>query len=80
MRKGEYIRVDGRVQRLSSYRHWLSPDTVEAHDKVAPEGRIYLVRCPDCGCVDWESNGRYVNEYSCASCVESYMEVYFHYE
>jgi len=76
-RQGVYIRIDGYSQRVTEFRHWLSPDHTKAHDKIAPEGSIYLVKCPDCGGSDFENGGRYCNEYSCANCIESYMEVYF---
>ena len=77
-RQGVYIRIDGHCSRISSYRHWLSPSHTEVHDKVAPEGKIYLVKFPDCGSSDFVDDGRYCNEYSCCACVESYMEVYFY--
>ena len=79
-RVGEYIRIDGSLSRLQSYRHWLQPNTIQAHNKIAPAGKVYVIKCPDCGSSDFTDDGRYRNEYSCVCCVESYVEVYFSYE
>lgn len=40
---------------------------VKAHDREAPEGRIFLLKCL-CGSNNWTENGRFMNEYECASC------------
>ena len=79
-RAGEYIRIDGSLNRVESYRHWLQPDLIQAHNKAAPEGKVYVIKCPECGSSDFEDGGRYCNEFNCTSCVESYVEVYFSYE
>lgn len=78
MRTGVYINIEGNYNRVDSFRHYLSRDIIKAHNNTAPEGKIHLVKCAECGCTYFEQNGRYVNEYSCASCIESYTEVWFH--
>jgi len=76
-RFGVYIKVNGHYRRVVSYRHWSQPCHTESHSKAAPIGKIYTVKCPDCDGSDFTDDGRYCNEYSCANCVESYVEVYF---
>lgn len=78
MREGVYINIGGRYERVSCFRHWTDTSFTDAHNKVAPQGRIYLVKCKDCGSSSFEDDGRYVNEFSCGCCVESYTEVYFY--
>ncbi|AUR83614.1 hypothetical protein NVP1038O_04 [Vibrio phage 1.038.O._10N.286.51.C2] len=56
------------VDRVSSYQFdgeqgpW-----VEAHEKVAPLGKIFVLTCK-CGSNDWNDNGRDINEYECGGC------------
>lgn len=78
MREGVYININGSYERVDSFRHWTETEFTKAHNKVAPKGKIHVVKCKDCGCSCFEDDGRFVNEFSCACCVESYTEVYFY--
>lgn len=40
---------------------------IEAHNKTAPLGRIYLLKCK-CGSNDWTDNGRSISEFECQGC------------
>lgn len=78
MKQGVYININGSYERVDSFRHSTEQEFTKAHDKIAPDGRIFVVKCKDCGGSVFEDNGRYINELSCRCCVESYTEVYFY--
>lgn len=76
-KKGVYIRVNGLLSKVSEFKHSTDHNFTKAHNKVAPEGKVYLVKCKDCGNMSFTDDGRYCNEFSCECCLESYTEVYF---
>lgn len=47
---------------------------VNAHSKVAGEGRIFTLRCK-CKANDWSDNGRHIHEYEC-NCCGQFVEAY----
>ncbi|ADX87859.1 hypothetical protein [Vibrio phage JSF13] len=78
MKQGVYININGSYERVDSFRHSTERVFTKAHDKIAPEGRIFVVKCKDCGGSTFEDDGRFINEFSCSCCVESYTEVFFY--
>ena len=62
------------IKRLKSYT-FNGGDTTEAHNRVAPKGKIFVLKCA-CGSNNWTENGRFINEYECDCCGE-YVEVNF---
>ena len=79
MKQGLYIRYDlhGRGYVLSKISQYRFPggDFITAHNKTAPEGKVYTLKCL-CGGNDWNDNGRFVNEHECSCCGE-FVEVYY---
>ena len=66
-----------RKQRISNFT-FNGRDWIKAHDKEAPDGRVFLQYCP-CGANDWTDNGRFINEYEC-NCCGQYIETIPHLE
>ncbi len=40
---------------------------VKSHDRVAPKGRVYTLKCT-CGSNNWTENGRFIGEMECGCC------------
>ena len=80
MKQGVWINVNGHYERVAKFKHMSQTEFTTAHNKTAPEGRIFVVKCADCGSSVFEDGGRFINEFTCRCCVESYTEVYFYKE
>lgn len=51
-----------------------STSWTNGHDKVCPdEGKYFVIKCP-CGSLDWNEDGRFMNEYQC-NCCSQFIEV-----
>lgn len=76
-RIGLYARINGVLEPVAAFKHMTDHVFIEGHKKLAPQGSVYLVKCKDCGGTSFSDDGRFINEVSCVSCVQSYTELYF---
>ena len=77
-RIGVYVRLNGSLERISSFKHMTDHSLTDAHNNPAPDGKVFVLKCKDCGGSSFTDEGRFVNELACECCVESYTEVFYH--
>ncbi len=64
------------TEAIASYKFEHDTQWVTPSKQVPKEGKINILSCKHCGHLDFNEDGRFMNEYSCNGC-DSFVEVIF---